>query len=75
MVGLQGQRVVRGLCLPGSWWQWSATSDSALRPVLFDITGAPQSDPSTEPSVAGLQQGPPKLFYHIACTTVSVSIL
>lgn len=73
MVGLKGQRAVRGLCLSEGWWQWNATSASALRPVLFDITRAPQSNPSTEPSVAGLQQGPPKPFYHIAFVQMSVS--
>lgn len=73
MVGLKGQRVIKGLCLPGGWWQWKATSGSDLGPVLFDITGAPLSDLSTEPSVARLQQGSPKHFYHIAVVQLSVS--
>lgn len=41
--------------------------------LSFDITGAPQSNPNTESSVAGLQQGSPKHFYHIAFAQLSVS--
>lgn len=35
IVGLKVQGVVRGLCSPEDWWQWSATSVSALGPALF----------------------------------------